>query len=113
MSAHDLTPRSAPIGPDGRCDAGHLDCPCTDAPTPVPAAGPRMRFVAPFRLFAESGPVRVITSELPGGDFLGRRFCTGVFGGPLEHVGDRYHTEAEATAGHAAICERVLGAVAS
>jgi hypothetical protein len=64
---------------------------------------------APFRLFAEAGPVRVITSELPGGDFLGRAFATSVFGGPLEHVeGGRWFTREAAERGHADVVARVL-----
>jgi hypothetical protein len=65
----------------------------------------------PFRLLTESPTTRVITTDLPGGDFLGRRFATSVFGGALEHVeGGRWFTREAAEAGHEAVCGRVLGA---
>ncbi len=67
-----------------------------------------------FHLRAESGSVRVLTSELVVPDPLGRRYATDVFGGPLEDVeGGRWSTEEAATAGHAAVVARVLGAVTS
>jgi hypothetical protein len=111
MSAHDLTPRSAPMGPDGRCDAGHLDCPCTDAPTPAPAAGPRLNFV-PWQRVHHADGYRVITSELLHRDHSGRCFESVVIGGPREDAeGDRYFTREHATRGHDRLVARM--AVAS
>jgi hypothetical protein len=64
----------------------------------------------PLRLLTESPTTRVITTDLPGGDFLGRAFATSVFGGDLEHVeGGRWFTREAAERGHEAVCERVLG----